>query len=488
MNQTVAIEKLIPARWNPRGDLEDASLAELVASITAQGILVPLLVRAVDGNQFEIVAGHRRHRAAQLAGLAEVPVRVGTYADQEAREVAIVENLQREDIPPLEEARAFRALVDDGASPAAIAPRVGKPERYVWERLRLVHLAPDAAALLAAGTITVQHAIVLARLEPADQARVIEDGLFTHEQALPVVRADGDFEDADGESSQAPWAGMKPVSVRELQRYVAEHVRFNPQQAATASPLDFGPVAEQVMTATAQPGRGHKVIHITRDHYVQPSAKSTERTFTARAWKRADGQEGSATCERSVLGVVVVGPGYGEAFPVCIHRDCDTHWAAERKAAERQKRLTGSRARARDDAEDRKAKERQAREEAARKAWETERGPLLKALGAHVAARKPGLVQALRQRFKWEVDRVAKDYGVTLTSATAGAVVELARIPIRSRVDFASAAKRWKFKVPKGAAKADVAPPATPAANATVRAASKRGAMARVPTKKRSAA
>jgi ParB/RepB/Spo0J family partition protein len=486
-SQMMPLAQLKPADWNPRGELVDADLSELLASVQVHGVLTPLLVRG-DGaldSTYEIVAGHRRFRAAQLAGLAEVPVVVLDVSDAEAREVAIVENLQREEMPPMEEARALKALVDEGQAPAAIAQRIGKPERYVWERLRLLRLVPEAAVLLITGRISVLHAVVLARLDAADQARVIDPdhgGLFTREAALfnPV---DDDWR-TERESNRDPWAGLKPVSVRELQRHIAEHVRFDPAQAAAAAPLDFGPVADQVATAVEAPGRGKKVVHITYDHFVKPDARSTERTYTVRAWKRADGEQGSKPCDRSVLGVVVVGPAQGEAFRVCVHKDCDVHWAQERKEAERRASQSSRGERAHDDAEERKAKARQEREEAARRAWEAEKITLLKALGAHVAALKPDICQVLRERRGYQVVQAAKEFGVTLTPATAGAVLWLGSMNVWDRSTFDAIAKRWKFN-PKASAK-PIPKPQKVAVKAKTKPAAKAAATAT--TKKRRAA
>ena len=487
-SQMMPLAQLQPAEWNPRGELVDADLSELVASVQVHGVLTPLLVRG-DGaldSTYEIVAGHRRFRAAQLAGLIEVPVVVLDVSDAEARELAIVENLQREDMPPMEEARALRALVDEGQAPAAIAQRIGKPERYVWERLRLLHLVAEAATLLITGRISIPHAVVLARLDPADQARVIAPdggGLFTGEKALfPVT--DWPSDDDDSELRRDPWEGLKPVSVRELQRHIAEHVRFNPAQAAEAAPLDFGSVAERVETAAAAPGRGKKVVHITYDHYVQADARSTERTFTLRAWKRADGLEKSQTCDRAVLGVVVVGPGQGEAFRVCVHKDCDVHWAKERKEAER-RASQGSRGdRARDDAEERTAKARQEREEAARRAWDTEKAVVLKAFGQHLLRAKVAIVAAVRERLGHRLGLLAREFGVDLTPETAAAVLVLSGIQVWNRDAFMADAKRWKFNPKAASAK----PTAKPAKVAKPKPAAKAVKTTKATTKKRRAA
>ncbi len=376
---TLPLEALRPAPWNPRGLVAEATLAELVESIRVQGILTPLLVRRVlpDDHEvgaspdpseprFEIVAGHRRYQAARLARLATVPVVVRDLDDDQAREVAIIENLQREDIRPLDEARSFQALLRAETSPASIAARVGKPERYVWDRIRLLQLAPEAQALLETDRITVQHAIVLSKLTAADQARLLDPevrdgrGLFEREDSL--------LDEAD-DREPGPWDGVKAVSVRELVRNIARYVRFNVQHAAAAAPLDFGPVAERVAIAEAQPGRKRKVVSITRDSFVQQDARDADgdRTYCVSSWKRADGQDGGAVCEASVLGVVVVGPGQGECFEVCVNKACDTHWKVERLRREKAQRHAPATA-SRESAQDQWKRE-QARQERDRQIW-----------------------------------------------------------------------------------------------------------------------
>jgi ParB family chromosome partitioning protein len=381
---------------NPRRGDDLTNLAELQASILQHGILTPLLVRpcAVPGKSsitHEVVAGQRRLRAAEAAGLVTVPVVVHDLTDDQAREASIVENLQRENLRPLEEAAGFRSLLDFAKgrhTPASVAATLGKDARYVWDRLKLLDLVPDAKHLLEDGRLPLPHAILLAKLTPDQQKKAIDpterQGLFEGEDSLFDVREAG--------RKPGKWDDVKPVSVREFQNYIATHVRFNVAHAAAAAPLDFGPTAERVEAAKAQPGRGKKVISITHDTYVQPSAKDAEgeRTFCASSWKRADGQEKSKPCEHAVLGVVVVGPGYGEAFQVCVHKDCDVHWKAERLAREKQQARSGKpggTARS-EDSWEKKRRERQAKEDAERKAWDALKPAIVPALIKGIAARK----------------------------------------------------------------------------------------------------
>jgi len=159
------------SKTNPRRTFEETALKELAESIRSQGVLSPLLVRPLTENGFEIVAGARRYRAAQMAEVPTVPVRIVNLTDAQAVEMSIVENLQRKDVHPLEEAQGFRALLDldePKYSIEQIAAKVGKSAVFVASRLKLTDLVPEAVDAFYADEIGVGHAILLAKL-PADQ-------------------------------------------------------------------------------------------------------------------------------------------------------------------------------------------------------------------------------------------------------------------------------------------------------------------------------
>lgn len=329
---------------NPRTHFDQAKLIELGESIQAKGIIEPLVVREFDTagdalsaiGGYEIVAGARRFRAAKLAGLETVPCIVRDYSDDDALEIFVIENLQRDDLSPLEQARGFKQLLTANAdrfSVATIASKVGMSPAWVWDRLKLLDLVPEAQTLLETGRITVGHAIVLARLKAADQERAIDPdtrgGLW--EQAGETLDLEEASYDAD------PYQDVKPRSIRELEAWVANHVRFDVQHMAQAVPLDFEEVAQRVEQAQQEPGRGKKVISITYNHFTPPEARDdADRTYGPQSWRRADGAEGSSVCDHAVLGLVVVGPKQGRAFEVCIAHDrCEVHFAEEVKAKQK---------------------------------------------------------------------------------------------------------------------------------------------------------
>jgi ParB family chromosome partitioning protein len=172
----LGIDELQPGRYQPRLQLREDSLAELAESIREQGVLQPLIVRGVTPQpgsafkRYEIVAGERRWRAARLAGLGTVPAIVRDLTDQSALAVALIENLQREDLNPIDQARSMLRLIDEFAlTHDAIAKALGRSRAAVTNFLRLLDLADDVQAELIAGTIDMGHARALLPLDKEQQ-------------------------------------------------------------------------------------------------------------------------------------------------------------------------------------------------------------------------------------------------------------------------------------------------------------------------------
>lgn len=183
----VDLDRLIPNRLQPRTVMDQAKLDELSRSIQSSGVIQPILVRRVDGDTFEIVAGERRWRAAQQAGLLRIPVVVRDVPDDKLLELALIENLQRENLNPIEEAEAYRRLIDEHAlTQEQVAAAVGKDRATVANYVRLLGLPPDVRADVAAGTLAMGHARALLGLtESAAQRRaareVVARGLSVRE-------------------------------------------------------------------------------------------------------------------------------------------------------------------------------------------------------------------------------------------------------------------------------------------------------------------
>jgi len=167
---------LTESKTNPRRFFEDSALNELAASIRSQGVLSPLLVRPLADRSFEIVAGARRYRAAHLAEAETVPVRIVNLTDAEALEAQLIENLQRRDVHPLEEAQGFRALLnldEPRYSIEQIAAKTGKSPAYCAQRVKLTELTAAVTEAFGKDEIGVGHALLLAKLQPAEQEQAL---------------------------------------------------------------------------------------------------------------------------------------------------------------------------------------------------------------------------------------------------------------------------------------------------------------------------
>ena len=194
---TLKISEIEPNRSQPRKEFKDEALAELADSIVQHGVLQPLLVRPLLGGGYQIVAGERRWRAARMAGVSEVPVVIRDMSDHEVMELALIENLQREDLTPLEEAQGYQSLIDQyGMTQEEIARTVGKSRPAVANALRLLHLPEDLQELVAAGKLSAGHARTLLGFQEVDDMRraaqlVVEQGISVRELEKLVNKANG---------------------------------------------------------------------------------------------------------------------------------------------------------------------------------------------------------------------------------------------------------------------------------------------------------
>lgn len=167
---TLAVDKLQPGKYQPRTRMDAGSLEELAASIRAQGVMQPIIVRPVGDNRHEIIAGERRWRAAQIAELDEVPVIIREIPDEAALAMSLIENIQRENLNPLEEALGIQRLIDEfGMTHQQAADAVGRSRPATSNLLRLLHLPEPVRELLMAGDIEMGHARALLAVDPAQQ-------------------------------------------------------------------------------------------------------------------------------------------------------------------------------------------------------------------------------------------------------------------------------------------------------------------------------
>ncbi len=180
------VDQLQPGRYQPRTRMDEESLRELASSIQAQGMIQPILVRGVGAARYEIIAGERRWRAAQLAGLAEVPVVIREVPDQAALAMALIENIQREDLNPMEEAKGVQRLIDEfGLTHQQASEAIGRSRSATTNLLRMLNLTRQVQELVFTAKLDMGHARALLSLDGATQVRlaehIVEKGLSVRE-------------------------------------------------------------------------------------------------------------------------------------------------------------------------------------------------------------------------------------------------------------------------------------------------------------------
>ena len=223
LDQLVPIERLQPNPNQPRRTFNKDALQELAASISQKGIIQPIIVRPAPGapDSYEIVAGERRWRAAQLAQLHQVPVLIRQFDDEEVLEVAIVENIQRADLNPIDEADGYRQLMERfGRTQEQMATALGKSRSYIANVLRLLTLPGDVQGLLITGALTSGHARTLVGLPDASRlARQMVDDKLTVRDAERLTRK-------ARTGSTKPRTPQKDADTRAIESELAAHLRM----------------------------------------------------------------------------------------------------------------------------------------------------------------------------------------------------------------------------------------------------------------------
>jgi ParB family chromosome partitioning protein len=241
--RTIDIENIHPSSSQPRKRFDDARLDELAESIRSQGIIQPLVVRMRVGGGFELIAGERRWRAAQRAGLHQVPAIVRDVAEAQVFEMALVENLQREDLNPIEEAEGYQHLVAEfGYTQESLAARVGKERSTVANALRLLKLPPPVRGMVVEGRLSMGHARALLGLE--DDAVIERMARQTASRSLSVRQVEAMVRrEREGAQPPAPPAQSESPAARDL--------ALRLQRALSA----------KVKLVESGPGQGHIQIH-----------------------------------------------------------------------------------------------------------------------------------------------------------------------------------------------------------------------------------
>ena len=241
----VAIDLIDPSSLQPRSVFDDLKLEELARSITANGVVQPVLLRR-KGVRFELIAGERRWRAAQLAGLTKVPAVLRDVSDEKVLEIALIENIQREDLNPIEEARAYKKLIDMlGLTQERVAERVGRDRSYITNYLRLLRLPEDIQELLQVGRLSTGHARTLLGVAHVDTQRRIARKII--EQDLSVraterlVRVTEDPGRSSGKTPPKQQEGDANLRAAEskLRRRFGTRVRIVQTRGTTAGRIEL---------------------------------------------------------------------------------------------------------------------------------------------------------------------------------------------------------------------------------------------------------
>jgi ParB family chromosome partitioning protein len=216
--EEIRLDQIRPPKTNPRRRMDLSALAELAANIRVRGVLQPILVRPFNGAGYEVVCGERRWRASKEAGRDTIPARIMDLSDAEALELAVIENVQRENVHELDEALGYKALIQQ--DPAlytveTIAAKVGRSPKYVYGRLKLAELTPNLQKAFYEGKLTAGHAMEIARLQPKDQELALTECFPGHRSAAAILK------DKD----------PRPIGVRELRDWIQREIHLSLAQA-----------------------------------------------------------------------------------------------------------------------------------------------------------------------------------------------------------------------------------------------------------------
>jgi len=370
---SVPIGELVESTTNPRKTFDEQQLEELAESIRSKGILSPLLVRRENGH-FEIVTGARRYRAAQQAGLQEVPVRVATLTDEEALETQIVENLLRSDIHPFEEAKGFRALLEREGGTYTIeklAAKTGKNAFYISKRLRLLDLIPPTADAFTAVQIGIEHALLIGKLAPDVQEEAlrhcfdgyyaaddkdrslvpvsrlqawIEHNVYLSLKSVPFSKDDETLVPEAGSCANCPKrTGFNTLLFSEVREdSCADAACFNRKLDAH--------IAQRIakMPNLVQISHGYRT---TDETPVLPRREYVE-VVTRKNSKSKDALPEHKLCNHLTPAIHTDGMEKGRLVKVCANPDCKVHFANRQKEEEQRLRWKAEK-----QAENRKAKQ-----------------------------------------------------------------------------------------------------------------------------------
>lgn len=364
---TVKIGEIVPGA-NPRKTINQKTYEELRDNIRELGILVPLIVRP-DVRGYELVAGSRRFKAATELGLENIPVLVREFTDDQVREVQLIENAQREDLDPIDEARAYHELLKlPGYDVDQVAAKVGKSKSYVYQRLSLINLVPPAKVALEKGEILLGHARLLATLQPEDQKAALKDGCHDfrwdgkkHRKiAAPVSALEGWVEDhVLRELTKTCFDIADPTLIdgagpcSDCPKRSGFTPELFPHVQSTDTCTDPSCFDAKIGTHIRRLTDEHGAIRVTSG-WERPGKK--DKTLHRDAWQKvAKSKRGECADVQPAVEMDRRAPGFGKLLYACTNKSCKKHWGGASANA------------ASDDAYTRRAKTREKTEQAKRK-------------------------------------------------------------------------------------------------------------------------
>jgi ParB family chromosome partitioning protein len=336
--QTLALTQIHESTTNPRRTFEPTKLAELADSIRIHGLIQPITVRPI-GDEFEIVAGARRFRAAQLAGLAALEAIVRNLTDSETLEVQIIENSQRQDVHPYEEAAGYQRLLDlPGYDVAALASKCGKSLSHVYARLTLLQLTPEVAEAFQHERISASHANLLARLTPEQQAEAFKvcwrkDYQDKEPHLLPAKHL-------------ATWIQSNLYLPLDEAPFSTEDLTLNaeagacvtcPRRSGYNTQLFADVQGDQCFDAPCYQSKVTAMLDrqiASHPEFVQIETSWRNpkeqrpgilQTHQYRALETPENPDADPPCDHSRTALIVYGRGVGKTFPVCTDRECPIH-------------------------------------------------------------------------------------------------------------------------------------------------------------------
>jgi len=333
--QNIKIAEVCESKTNPRGkNFEGPSFNDLIASIKEKGVLVPVIVRPTKGKYtFEIVAGNRRFRAAELVGLKDIPARVEEMNDTQACEVQIIENLQREDVHPIDEGEAYRKLKEVSKYEiSAIAAKVGKNESYIKQRLFLTNLEQKVKDVYRTGKINDGHAVLIAKLSSGDQLAALKATIDRY-NALNVQ----ELKDWITKHIYSPMDFQPWLTSKELMEAAGKCVECKPEKMTL-----FGPIKEGACTDL-------KCWNRKMANYLNYIAKKEKRTKVSSDYGYSYGKKeagsygkilekndyvvvaakGKGRCDSVHAAIVVSGSDVGQRIDICSNKECKIHGSSQ---------------------------------------------------------------------------------------------------------------------------------------------------------------